>query len=161
MHIGSQLTKATRSPTPSTRGRARETLRERRIEVRMIDVGAPRHPLPRRDAADAGAVRDAPAPALREVGVTSPGAGPVHRRQRGALLSRSLRKTPAPRIVVIDAAMNDLIRPRSTRAPRDPASGRAPPLGAVREGRRGRPICESGDSGQGPRLRGRRRRLVR
>jgi len=151
MHIGSQLTQA----TPVADAVARvvglvKSLRERRIEVRMIDVGGG---LGIRYRDETPPTQEQYAmlllPALREVGVTvllEPGRSIVG--NAGALLSRVLyrKDTGTKKFVVIDAAMNDLIRPSLYDAHHD--------IVPVDERRRSAPtekvdvvgpICESGD----------------
>jgi diaminopimelate decarboxylase len=116
MHIGSQLTKA--APFADAVARIAslvKTLRERAIEVRMVDVGGglgiryhTETPPSHREYATVLL------PALRELGVTvllEPGRSIVG--NAGLLLTRVLyrKDTGEKRFVVIDAAMNDLIRP--------------------------------------------------
>ena len=70
--------------------------------------------------------------------------GRFARRQRGRARDARLSEADGRQtILIVDAAMNDLIRRRSTRIPR-PGAGdarRAP----ERDHRRGRSVCESGD----------------
>jgi diaminopimelate decarboxylase len=151
MHIGSQLTKA----TPVADAVARivalvKALRERAIEIRMIDIGGGlgiryRDETPPTHEEYATLLL----PALREAGVTvlmEPGRSIVG--NAGVLLTRVLyrKDTGAKRFVVIDAAMNDLIRPSLYGSFHD--------VQPVDEAARGRaretvdvvgPICESGD----------------
>ena len=116
MHIGSQLTKA----TPFADAVARlvslvRALRARAIEIRMLDLGGGlgiryREEAPP-DHRDYAAVM---LPALRELGVTvllEPGRSIVG--NAGIVLTRVLyrKDTGAKKFVVVDAAMNDLIRP--------------------------------------------------
>ncbi len=116
MHIGSQLTKA--SPFADAVARLTalvKALRERAIEVRMIDVGGG---LGIRYRDDAPPTHREYAmvllPALRELGVTvllEPGRSIVG--NAGILLTRVLyrKDTGDKKFVVVDAGMNDLIRP--------------------------------------------------
>jgi diaminopimelate decarboxylase len=151
MHIGSQLTKA----TPVADAVARivalvKALRERRIEIRMIDVGGGlgiryRDETPPTHQEFATLLL----PALREAGVTvllEPGRSIVG--NAGILLTRVLyrKDTGTKKFVVVDAAMNDLIRPSLYSAYHE--------IVPVDEARRTRPaetvdvvgpICESGD----------------
>jgi diaminopimelate decarboxylase len=151
MHIGSQLTKA----TPVADAVARivalvKALRERRIEIRMIDVGGGlgiryRDETPPTHEEYAALLL----PALREAGVTvllEPGRSIVG--NAGILLTRVLyrKDTGTKKFVVVDAAMNDLIRPSLYSAYHE--------IVPVDEARRARPaetvdvvgpICESGD----------------
>jgi diaminopimelate decarboxylase len=151
MHIGSQLTKA----TPVADAVARivalvKALRERRIEIRMIDVGGG---LGIRYRDETPPTPDEYAtlllPALREAGVTvllEPGRSIVG--NAGILLTRVLyrKDTGTKKFLVVDAAMNDLIRPSLYSAYHE--------IVPVDEARRTRPaetvdvvgpICESGD----------------
>jgi len=151
MHIGSQLTKA--SPLGDAVARVAalvKQLRERRIEITTIDVGGglgiryhdetpPSH-------ADYATVL---LPALKELGVTAllePGRSIVG--NAGALLTRVLyhKQTDAKTFVVVDAAMNDLVRPAfydsyHAIVPVAEARAAAPVETADVVG----PICESGD----------------
>jgi diaminopimelate decarboxylase len=151
MHIGSQLTKA----TPVSDAVARvvalvKALRERRIEIRMIDIGGGlgiryRDETPPTHQEFATLLM----PALREAGVTvllEPGRSIVG--NAGVLLTRVLyrKDTGTKKFVVIDGAMNDLIRPS--------LYGSYHEIVPVDETRRARdretvdvvgPICESGD----------------
>jgi len=151
MHIGSQLTKATPIADAVARVVALvKALRERRIEIRMIDVGGGlgiryRDETPPTHEEYATVLL----PALREAGVTvllEPGRSIVG--NAGILLTRVLyrKDTGAKKFVVIDAAMNDLIRPALYGAYHE--------IVPVDETRRARaretvdvvgPICESGD----------------
>jgi len=151
MHIGSQLTKATPIADAVARVVALvKALRERRIEIRMIDVGGGlgiryRDETPPTHEEYATVLL----PALREAGVTvllEPGRSIVG--NAGILLTRVLyrKDTGAKKFVVIDAAMNDLIRPALYSAYHE--------IVPVDETRRARaretvdvvgPICESGD----------------
>jgi diaminopimelate decarboxylase len=116
MHIGSQLTKA--APFADAVARLAslvKALRERAIEIRMVDVGGG---LGIRYREDAPPTHREYAmvllPALRELGVTvllEPGRSIVG--NAGILLTRVLyrKDTGDKKFVVVDAAMNDLIRP--------------------------------------------------
>ena len=151
MHIGSQLTKA--APFADAVARLAslvKALRERAIAIRTVDVGGGlgiRHreetPPTHREYAMALL------PALRELGVTvllEPGRSIVG--NAGVLLTRVLyrKDTGNKKFVVIDAAMNDLIRP--------PLYDSYHEVRPVSEARLGGPtekvdvvgpICESGD----------------
>ncbi len=151
MHIGSQLTKA--APFADAVARLAslvKALRERAIAIRTVDVGGGlgiRHreetPPTHREYAMALL------PALRELGVTvllEPGRSIVG--NAGVLLTRVLyrKDTGDKKFVVIDAAMNDLIRP--------PLYDSYHEVRPVSEARLGSPtekvdvvgpICESGD----------------
>jgi diaminopimelate decarboxylase len=151
MHIGSQLTKA--APVADAVARVValvKALRERRIEIRMIDVGGGlgiryRDETPPTHEEYATVLL----PALREAGVTvllEPGRSIVG--NAGVLLTRVLyrKDTGAKTFVVIDAAMNDLIRPSLYGSFHDirpvDEAGRARALETVDVVG---PICESGD----------------
>jgi diaminopimelate decarboxylase len=151
MHIGSQLTKV--APFADAVARLAslvKALRERAIAIRTVDVGGGlgiRHrdetPPTHREYAMALL------PALRELGVTillEPGRSIVG--NAGVLLTRVLyrKDTGNKKFVVIDAAMNDLIRP--------PLYDSYHEVRPVSEARLGGPtekvdvvgpICESGD----------------
>jgi len=151
MHIGSQLTKA--APFADAVARLAslvKALRERAIAIRTVDVGGGlgiRHreetPPTHREYAMALL------PALRELGVTvllEPGRSIVG--NAGVLLTRVLyrKDTGNKKFVVIDAAMNDLIRP--------PLYDSYHEVRPVSEARLGGPtekvdvvgpVCESGD----------------
>jgi diaminopimelate decarboxylase len=151
MHIGSQLTQT----APFADAGARlvglvKMLGERGIDVRVIDVGGGlgiryRDETPPTQAEYATVLL----PMLRETGATillEPGRSIVG--NAGALLTRVLyrKETPDKTFVVVDAAMNDLIRPSLYDAyhemrPLDEARGTAPGERADVVG----PICESGD----------------
>src|SRR5438094_6444532 len=116
MHIGSQLTKT--SPLGDAVARVAalvKQLRERRIEITTIDVGGGlgiryHDETPPSHAEYATVLL----PALKELGVTvllEPGRSIVG--NAGALLTRVLyhNETDAKTFVVVDAAMNDLVRP--------------------------------------------------
>jgi diaminopimelate decarboxylase len=151
MHIGSQLTKATPIGDAVHRVVALvKALRERSIEIRMIDVGGGlgiryRDETPPTHEEYASVLL----PALRESGATvllEPGRSIVG--NAGVLLTRALyrKDTGAKKFVVIDAAMNDLVRPSFYGAfhdirPVDEAA-RARPVETVDVVG---PICESGD----------------
>jgi len=151
MHIGSQLTKATPVADAVHRIVALvKALRERSIEIRMIDVGGGlgiryRDETPPTHEEYASVLL----PALRESGATvllEPGRSIVG--NAGVLLTRVLyrKDTGAKKFVVIDAAMNDLVRPsfygsfHDIRAVDETARTRAPETVDVVG-----PICESGD----------------
>src|SRR5881396_1884303 len=151
MHIGSQLTKATPVADAVARVVALvKTLRERRIEIHTIDIGGGlgiryRDETPPTHQEFASLLL----PALREADVTvllEPGRSIVG--NAGVLLTRVLyrKDTRAKKFVVVDAAMNDLIRPSFYDAyheirPVDEAQTTAPVETADVVG----PICESGD----------------
>ena len=151
MHIGSQLT----SGAPFRDAMARvaalvKQLRERSIEVRMVDVGGGLG-IRYRDETPPSHHEYATMllPALKELGVTvimEPGRSIVG--NAGALLTRVLyrKETDDKKFVVVDAAMNDLIRPAFYDAyhailAADEARAAAPVETADIVG----PICESGD----------------
>ena len=151
MHIGSQLTKA--APFADAVARIAslvKTLRERAIEIRLVDVGGGlgiryRAETPPTHQEYATVLR----PALRELGVTvllEPGRSIVG--NAGLLLTRVLyrKDTGEKKFVIIDAAMNDLIRP--------PLYDAYHEIRPVNEARLGGPVetvdvvgpvCESGD----------------
>lgn len=151
MHIGSQLTKT----TPFADALARvaslvKMLRERSIEIRMVDLGGGlgiryRDEVPPTQQEYARAVL----PLVRELGVTvllEPGRSIVG--NAGVLLTRVLyrKTTPDKQFVVIDAAMNDLIRPALYTAYHEARPVDETRLSAAVEtvdlvG----PVCESGD----------------
>src|SRR6059036_1247723 len=151
MHIGSQLTKAT--PVADAVARLAslvKALRERAIAIRTVDVGGGlgiRHreetPPTHREYAMALL------PALRELGVTvllEPGRSIVG--NAGVLLTRVLyrKETGEKTFVVVDAAMNDLIRPALYDSYHEVRPVSEARLGSPTEqvdvvG----PICESGD----------------
>ncbi len=150
MHIGSQLIKV--APIADALARVVDlagTLRARGIPIRYLDVGGglgiryrDEQPASPRELAEAVL------PAVRSLGVTlilEPGRSMVG--NAGLLLTRVLynKETGDRRFVVVDAAMNDLIRPSLYNAfheivPVREALGR-PPLTVDVVG----PICESGD----------------
>jgi len=151
MHIGSQLTKT--SPLGDAVARVAalvKQLRERRIEITTIDVGGGlgiryHDETPPTHAEYATVLL----PALKELGVTvllEPGRSIVG--NAGALLTRVLyhKPTDAKTFVVVDAAMNDLVRPAfydsyHAIVPVAEAPAGAPVETADVVG----PICESGD----------------
>jgi len=151
MHIGSQLTSAAPFHDALARVAALvKQLRERRIEIRTVDIGGGlgiryRDETPPTHAEYATVLL----PALRELGVSvllEPGRSIVG--SAGILLTRVLyRKETGDRtFVVVDAAMNDLIRPALYDAyhaivPVDEARAGAPAEAVDVVG----PICESGD----------------
>jgi diaminopimelate decarboxylase len=151
MHIGSQLTRTAPFADAAARIVAlAKMLRERGIDVRMIDVGGGlgiryREETPPTHEQYATVL----VPMLRELGATillEPGRSIVG--NAGALLTRVLyrKETPDKRFIVVDAAMNDLIRPSFYDAyhemrPVDEARTAAPRETADVVG----PICESGD----------------
>jgi diaminopimelate decarboxylase len=151
MHIGSQLTKT--APILDATARVAslvKTLRERAVEIRMVDIGGGlgiryRDETPPTHTKWAGAVL----PVLRELGVTvllEPGRSIVG--NAGVLLTRVLyrKETGEKTFLVVDAAMNDLIRPSLYGAYHE--------IRPVDEARLGGaietvdvvgPVCESGD----------------
>jgi diaminopimelate decarboxylase len=151
MHIGSQLTKSTPFADATARlGALVKTLRERRIEISMLDVGGGlgiryRDETPPSQAEYASVLL----PALRELGVTvllEPGRSIVG--NAGALMTRVLyhKATDAKNFVVVDAAMNDLVRPAFYDSYHEILPVAAPRADSTKEiadvvG----PICESGD----------------
>jgi len=150
MHIGSQLTKI--SPFADSVARIAamvKELRERRIEIRAVDVGGGLG-IRYRDESPPSHEEYARAllPMLGELGVTvllEPGRSVVG--NAGVLLTRALynKVTPAKRFVIVDAGMNDLIRPSLYEAyhaiqPVREALG-APTRAVDVVG----PVCESGD----------------
>ena len=151
MHIGSQLTKATPVADAVARVVALvKALRERAIEIRMVDIGGGlgiryREETPPTHEEYAMVLL----PALREAGATvllEPGRSIAG--NAGILLTRVLyrKDTGAKKFVVIDAAMNDLIRPslygafHDIRPIDETARARAREIVDVVG-----PICESGD----------------
>ena len=151
MHIGSQLTKT--SPLGDAVARVAalvKQLRERGIEISTVDVGGGLG-IRYHDEAPPTHVAYATAllPVLKELGVTvllEPGRSIVG--NAGALLTRVLyhKDTDAKTFVVVDAAMNDLVRPAfydsyHAIVPVDEARAGAPMETADVVG----PICESGD----------------
>ena len=151
MHIGSQLTTSAPFADATARlGALVKTLRERRIEISMLDVGGGLG-IRYRDEAPPSHAEYATVllPALRELGVTvllEPGRSIVG--NAGVLLTRVLyhKATDAKNFVVVDAAMNDLLRPAFYESYHEILPVVAPRAGATKEiadvvG----PICESGD----------------
>jgi len=151
MHIGSQLTKSSPFADATARIAALvKMLRERRIEISIIDVGGGlgiryRDETPPSHAEYATVLL----PALEELGVTvllEPGRSIVG--NAGVLLTRVLyhKTTDAKNFVVVDAAMNDLIRPALYDSYHEIL-----PVTEARAGERKEtadvvgPICESGD----------------
>jgi diaminopimelate decarboxylase len=149
MHIGSQLLKT--APVSDSIDRVSElvtALRQRGIEIRIVDVGGglgiryKDETVPSHD--DYARVL---LPSLRALGVTAllePGRSMVG--NAGVLITRVLyrKENSHKRFVIVDAAMNDLIRPALYGAHHD--------IWPIREPRRGAetvdvvgPICESGD----------------
>src|SRR5947208_59082 len=151
MHIGSQLTKTSPLGDPAARVAALvKQLRERQIEITTVDVGGGlgiryHDETPPSHAEYATVLL----PALKELGVTvllEPGRSIVG--NAGALLTRVLyhKPTDAKTFVVVDAAMNDLVRPAfydsyHAIVPVAEAPAGAPVETADVVG----PICESGD----------------
>jgi diaminopimelate decarboxylase len=151
MHIGSQLTKTSPFADAAARlGALVKMLRERGIAIRLLDVGGGVG-IRYRDEAPPSADDYARAliPLIKELGVTvllEPGRSIVG--NAGVLLTRVLyrKETPDKRFVVVDAAMNDLIRPALYNAYHE--------VRPIDERRQGNPvetvdvvgpICESGD----------------
>jgi diaminopimelate decarboxylase len=151
MHIGSQLTKT--APVADAIARVAslvKTLREHRIPLEIVDIGGGlgiryRDETPPSHAEWAGVV----VPVLVELGVTvllEPGRSLVG--NAGVLLTRVLyrKETPAKRFLVVDAAMNDLVRPAMYGSYHE-----IRPVPEARLGNAGEtvdvvgPICESGD----------------
>jgi len=149
-HIGSQLTSL--APFEDALARIRglvAELRQRGVEVRYLDVGgglgitySEEHPP---TPAEYGAML---VDGTRDLGVTvivEPGRSLVG--NAGVLLTRVLylKQGPVKRFVVVDAAMNDLIRPslygayQEIRPVAGPRPGPAEPVDVVG------PVCESGD----------------
>jgi len=151
MHIGSQLTKTAPWADAVARVAALvRTLRERTIDIRVVDVGGGlgiryREETPPTHAEYATVLL----PVLRELGVTvlvEPGRSIAG--NAGVLLTRVLyrKDTGAKRFVIVDAAMNDLIRPALYDAwheirPVDEARLGGPVETVDVVG----PVCESGD----------------
>jgi diaminopimelate decarboxylase len=150
MHIGSQLTKV--APIADSLARLAElvdTLRADGITLRYLDVGGGLGIRYREETPPSpGEYVRALKPVLERLGLTvllEPGRSLVG--NAGVLLTRVLyrKATEGRRFVVIDAAMNDLIRPalynahhdiRPVEEPRGTASEVADVVG---------PVCESGD----------------
>lgn len=151
MHIGSQLTKT--APVVDATARVASlvgTLRERHADIRMVDIGGGlgiryHDEVPPTQADFAGVL----IPLLRELGVTvllEPGRSIVG--NAGVLLTRVLyrKETGEKTFLVVDAAMNDLIRPSLYGAyheirPLDAARLAGPVETVDVVG----PVCESGD----------------
>jgi diaminopimelate decarboxylase len=151
MHIGSQLTRMAPLGDAVARVAALvKQLRERRIEITTVDVGGGLG-IRYRDETPASHAEYATVllPVLRELGVTvlvEPGRSIVG--NAGALLTRVLyhKETGAKTFVIVDAAMNDLVRPAfydsyHAIVPVAEARAAAPVETADVVG----PICESGD----------------
>lgn len=150
MHIGSQLTKISPIADSLARVGALVTqLRERGIEIRMVDLGGGLG-IRYRDEQPPSPDEYAHTllPPLRELGVTvllEPGRSVVG--NAGVLIARALyrKQTPDKRFLIVDAGMNDLIRPSLYEAyheivpVREPVSGPRNKMDIVG------PICESGD----------------
>ena len=150
MHIGSQLTRV--APIRDALARVVDlirTLRSRGVPIRYLDVGGGLGIRYRdEEPATPDELAEAVLPAVRALGVTlilEPGRSMVG--NAGLLLTRVLynKETGDKRFVVVDAAMNDLIRPSLYDAyheilPVRDAAGR-PELTVDVVG----PICESGD----------------
>ncbi len=151
MHIGSQLTKSAPIADAVARlGKLVRTLRERGIGIRVLDIGGGLG-IRYRDETPPGPddYTRALVPVLGELDVTvilEPGRSIVG--NAGVLLTRVLyrKETADKRFVVVDAAMNDLIRPALYGAYHE--------IRHVDEGRQAAsletvdvvgPICESGD----------------
>jgi len=151
MHIGSQLTKVT--PIADSLGRVAdlvEGLRQEGIHLRYLDVGGGlgiryRDETPPGPADYVRALK----PLLDRLSLTvllEPGRSIVG--NAGVLLTRVLyrKQTDGRRFVIVDAAMNDLIRPALYNAHHDIQPVAEPAAGAVPEvvdivG----PVCESAD----------------
>jgi diaminopimelate decarboxylase len=151
MHVGSQLTRV--APIADSLARLVtlvEGLREDGIRLRFVDVGGGlgiryREETPPTPAEYARALR----PNLARLGLTvlyEPGRSIVG--QAGVLLTRVLYRKAAEsrRLLIVDAAMNDLIRPALYNAHHEirpvaeaPAGGPSEVLDVVG------PVCESGD----------------
>ncbi|MBI2543714.1 MAG: diaminopimelate decarboxylase [Candidatus Rokubacteria bacterium] len=139
MHIGSQLTKV--APVADALARVVDlvrTLGSQGIPIRVLDVGGGLGIRYRdEDVPTPGQYAEVVLSAVRPLGVTlilEPGRSVVG--NAGILLTRVLynKETPDKRFVVVDAAMNDLIRP--VREVRGRASLTVDVVG---------PVCESGD----------------
>jgi diaminopimelate decarboxylase len=151
MHIGSQLTKTSPFADAVTRVASLvRTLAERNIAVQMVDVGGglgiryhDEEPPTHDDYADVLVS------ALKPLGVTvllEPGRSIVG--NAGALVTRMIypKRTPEKKFLVVDAAMNDLIRPSLYNAYHDirhvdelRLAGPVDVVDVVG------PVCESGD----------------
>ncbi|MBI4011054.1 MAG: diaminopimelate decarboxylase [Candidatus Rokubacteria bacterium] len=151
MHIGSQLTKVTPIADSLARlGELIEDLREDGIRLRYLDVGGGLGIRYRDESPPSpGEYTKALRPLLERLGLTvllEPGRSIVG--NAGALLTRVLYRKAAEgrRFVVVDAAMNDLIRPALYNAHHEIRPVAEPPEAATLEvvdvvG----PVCESGD----------------
>jgi len=151
MHIGSQLTKT--APFADALARLAslvKALRERSIDIRLVDIGGGLGIRYREEAPPTHAqYAHALLPVLSELGVTvllEPGRSIVG--NAGVLLTRVLyrKDTDERRFVVVDAAMNDLVRPSLYDSYHE--------IRPVNEARCARtvekvdvvgPVCESGD----------------
>ncbi|MBI2467815.1 MAG: diaminopimelate decarboxylase [Candidatus Rokubacteria bacterium] len=151
MHIGSQLTKVTPIADALARlGELVEGLRRDGIALRYLDVGGGLG-IRYRDESPPGPGEYARVlrPTLERLGLTvllEPGRSIVG--NAGALLTRVLyrKATEGRRFVVVDAAMNDLIRPALYNAHHEIRPVTEPPAAASKEvvdvvG----PVCESAD----------------
>lgn len=151
MHIGSQLTKVTPIADALARlGELVEGLRQEGIALRYLDVGGGLG-IRYRDESPPGPGEYARVlrPTLERLGVTvlvEPGRSIVG--NAGALLTRVLyrKATEGRRFVVVDAAMNDLIRPALYNAHHEVRPVTEPPAATPKEvvdvvG----PVCESAD----------------
>jgi diaminopimelate decarboxylase len=151
MHIGSQLTKVT--PIADALGRVAtlvEELRQEGITLRYLDVGGGLGIRYRDETPPSpGEYVRTLKPWLERLGLTvlvEPGRSLVG--NAGVLLTRVLyrKTTEGRRFVVVDAAMNDLIRPalynayHGIRPVAEPSGGAAPETVDVVG-----PVCESGD----------------
>ena len=151
MHIGSQLTKT--APFGDAVARVAslvKVLRERSVDIRLVDIGGGLGIRYREEAPPTHAqYATVLLPALSELGVTvllEPGRSIVG--NAGILLTRVLyrKDTGEKQFVVVDAAMNDLIRPALYDSwhelrPVDQARLAGPMEKADVVG----PVCESGD----------------
>ena len=149
-HIGSQLTSTT--PIVDTLARVRKLvaeLRQRKMTIRYLDIGGglgityndeqpPSH-------AEWGGALIAGARDLDVTLLVEPGRSLVG--NAGVLVTRVLylKDGPAKRFVVVDAAMNDLIRPPLYGSYHDIRPVRRDPAGAPRTVDVVGPVCESSD----------------
>jgi diaminopimelate decarboxylase len=150
MHIGSQLTRV--APIGDALARVVElvrTLQSRGIPIRLLDVGGGLG-IRYRDEEPASPREYAQVilPAASQLGVTlilEPGRSMAG--NAGLLLTRVLynKETADKRFVVVDAAMNDLIRPSLYDAYHEIVPVREPRRGSERAVDVVGPICESGD----------------
>ncbi len=150
MHIGSQLT--TIGPIADALGRVVDlvgTLRSQGISIRYLNVGGglgiryrDEEPATPREYAEVilGAVRGLGVTLILEPGRSIAGSA-------GLLLTRVLynKETPDKRFVVVDAAMNDLIRPSLYNAYHEILPVRDVPGRPSRTADVVGPVCESGD----------------